>query len=129
MSDNNESIKTQLDIFFTSASLEIAQRAKRIIRKNARACRDRIKDRSPVDTTSGTVREHGVYKNGWRVSIVELPLSIECTVHNYRRPYLTWLLENGHLLADGSRTKKQPHIEVSAQQQEEIMLREMKEFE
>lgn len=70
-------------------------------------------------------KEHGVYKNGWRVSTEEGPTYIVCTVRQYRRPSLTWLLEDGHELVQGGRTTPQPHIIANGEAEGELWLEEL----
>lgn len=121
----NESVASQLESYFYESNALLAKKVKAITKKHARALREKIKAASPVDTTSMDDKEHAVYKNGWRVSTSETALSIECVVHNYRRPSLTWLLEDGHLLENGSRTEAQPHIKNNGEAQGDLWLEEL----
>jgi hypothetical protein len=107
---NNPTVYEQLESYFMTQRREITQQVKRATVRHARNLRENLKCSSPVDTSGQYAREHRVYRNGWRVSTTESIYAIECVVHQYRRPYLTWLLENGHLLQDGTRTRAQPHI-------------------
>ena len=97
---------------------------KRVTKEHAKQLRETIKNDSPVNSDIDGY-EHGVYKNGWRVSTQESVFYIDCTVRQYRRPSLTWLLENGHLLQDGSRTRPQPHIENNGEAEGEKWLEEL----
>lgn len=58
----------------------------------------RVKNTSPKRT--------GVYSKSWGQSKSGDML----VLHNKKRPGLTHLLENGHALRNGGRTKPQPHI-------------------
>lgn len=112
-----------------TAEKQLNTKVKEITKKHARKLRLKIMADSPVDTTSVGEKEHGVYKNGWRVTTNESIYGIECVVRQYRRPSLTWLLENGHLLTDGTRTRPQPHIEQNGDNEAELWEKELTELE
>lgn len=61
-----------------------------------------LKETSPEKT--------GVYKKGWTVK--ETPTTKGCgfVVHNSKKPGLTHLLEEGHAMRNGGRSKKIVHI-------------------
>ncbi|MBO5449807.1 MAG: hypothetical protein J5994_10860 [Ruminococcus sp.] len=117
MADNTgPGVYKQLEEYFETQCKNILKGVKKITKAHARNCKENIKRDSPVNTADDG-KTHRVYKNGWRVSTYENPFSIQCEVHQYRRPYLTWLLEDGHLLPDGSRTKAQPHIRKNGEKE------------
>lgn len=122
-------IYEELSSFFQTAAMQITKEVKLVTKRHARQCRENIKNDSPINTTYDGKTEHGVYKNGWRVSTEESTFGIECVVHQYRRPSLTWLLENGHMLKDGSRTKAQPHINKNAEEELESWYNELCEID
>lgn len=103
---------------------ELDKAVKQVTKKHAKTLRETIMDESPVNSEIDGY-EHGVYKNGWRVSTQESLFYIDCTVRQYRRPSLTWLLENGHVLQNGNRTRPQPHIEKNGEEEGERWLEEL----
>ena len=123
----NEDLSREIEKLLMTEMTALEKEVKTVTKKYARKLRDKIIEDSPVDTTdkSGKV-EHGVYKNGWRVSTSEGVNYIDCTVRQYRRPSLTWLLEKGHLRLDGGRTQPQPHIEANADEIAEEWEKEMR---
>lgn len=56
----------------------------------------------------------GEYKKSWTSQIESKPGMIKITVHN-KKYQLTHLLENGHRIKGGGRTKPQPHIAPAEQ--------------
>lgn len=128
--DNNvgAGIYEELEGYFTTVCKQLTKQVKVITKRHAKACREKIKRESPIDTTSAGEKVHGVYKNGWRVSTDEAIYGIDCTVHQYRRPSLTWILEHGHLNADGSRTKPQPHINKNAEEELKLWYEELEQL-
>ena len=123
--DPNLSVEVQLHAILDDYLAGLDKTVKKVTKKHARTLRETIMNDSPIDTTSGGKVEHGVYKNGWRVSTTESLYYIDCTVRQYRRPSLTWLLENGHLLQDGTMTKPQPHIEDNGEAEGDRWLEEL----
>ena len=105
--------------------MELIKVVKKITKRHARKLRETIREQSPFDKTLMDGKEHGVYKNGWRVSTEEGPTYIVCTVRQYRRPSLTWLLEDGHELVQGGRTTPQPHIIANGEAEGELWLEEL----
>lgn len=124
-----DSVSRQIEKYFMTAEKQLNTKVKEITKKHARKLRLKIMADSPVDTTSVGEKVHGVYKNGWRVTTNESIYGIECVVRQYRRPSLTWLLENGHLLTDGRRTRPQPHIEQNGENEAELWTKELTELE
>jgi hypothetical protein len=124
-----ESVSRQIEKYFATAEKQLNTKVKEITKKHARKLRLKIMADSPVDTTSVGEKVHGVYKNGWRVTTNESIYGIECVVRQYRRPSLTWLLENGHLLTDGMRTRPQPHIEQNGDNEAELWTKELTDLE
>lgn len=127
MADND--LERQIENFFLTEQAKMEKEIKAITKRNARQLRDKIIADSPVDTTSVGEKVHGVYKNGWRVSTAEGVGYIDCTVRQYRRPSLTWLLENGHDLVGGKTASAIPHIENNAEEQTEQWIKELMQID
>lgn len=121
----NEDISSELIKYFSQESMAMIKEVKKITKRHARKLRETIREQSPYDKTLMDGKEHGVYKNGWRVSTEEGPTYIVCTVRQYRRPSLTWLLEDGHELVQGGRTTPQPHIKANGEAEGELWLEEL----
>lgn len=121
----NEDMSATLTNYYYDSSMLMIQEVKKITKKHARKLRNTIRDQSPIDVTIMDGKEHGVYKNGWRVSTEEGPTYIVCTVRQYRRPSLTWLLEDGHLLPQGGRTTPQPHIKNNGEVEGDLWIEEL----
>lgn len=122
---NVNNLSSELEMYFYNGSLEMMKEVKQITKKHARKLRETLREKSPIDTNIMDGKEHGVYKNGWRISTEESPLYIVCTVRQYRRPSLTWLLEDGHLTPQGGKTKKQPHIRPNGDAEGDLWLEEL----
>ena len=52
----------------------------------------------------------GKYRKGWKTKIEKTRISVDAVVYNAAAPGLTHLLENGHALANGGRSRAFPHI-------------------
>jgi len=81
---------------------EIIEGTKEAVSQIAEQCKENIVDASPVLT--------GKYKKGWTIKRDENAFKLICTIHNKNRYQLTHLLENGHLMKNGVRSKAFPHI-------------------
>lgn len=74
--------------------------------------------------TAGSFKNiSGDYRKGWRAKKVKG----KWIVHNATNYQLTHLLEKGHALADGGRSKAYPHIEPVEQELIEEFEREIRE--
>lgn len=88
---------------------------KEIVKKVSEDVKEKIKENAPVDT--------GAYKKSWTVTKTsEGSMSLTMTVHSKGKYRLTHLLENGHALKKGGRTRAFPHIK----QGEELAETELK---
>lgn len=122
---NSKGLSSEIEMYFYSESLQLMKEVKQITRRHAKKLRETLSEKSPIDTNIMDGKEHGVYKNGWRVSTEETPFYIVCTVRQYRRPSLTWILEDGHLFPNGNRTEKQPHIRPNGDAEADLWLEEL----
>lgn len=68
----------------------------------------KIQDVSPVNQKN--TKHKGRYKKGWKAQVTKEQNDINVVIYNKSDWQLTWLLENGHLLRNGNRTKPQVHI-------------------
>ena len=58
---------------------------------------------------AGSFGGTGKYRKGWKTKIEKTRISVDAVVYN-ATPGLTHLLENGHALANGGRSRAFPHI-------------------
>lgn len=76
---------------------------KKIAKSVAKDVKKDIQEHAPKKT--------GRYKKSWTVkTVTDSALAIELVVHSKDRYMLTHLLENGHALRNGGRTRAFPHI-------------------
>ena len=76
---------------------------KKVVRKAGNEVRSEIQANAPKDT--------GAYAKSWAVKkMKESSEKLEVVVHSKNRYQLAHLLEYGHALRGGGRTKAQPHI-------------------
>lgn len=122
---NSKGLSSEIEMYFYSESMLLMKEVKQITRKHAKKLKETLREKSPIDTNIMDGKEHGVYKNGWRISTEETPFYIVCTVRQYRRPSLTWILEDGHLWPNGDRTEKQPHIRPNGDAEADLWLEEL----
>lgn len=111
----------KVDDFLESVQGELAEYAeevtgdvKQAVKEVARATVKEVKARSPVDS--------GNYRKGWgQVKVSESEGSIVIAIRNKKYYWLTHLLENGHALKSGGRTRAFQHIKPA----EEFAAREL----
>jgi hypothetical protein len=70
----------------------------------------KVKDLSP-ERTKGA----GSYKRGWTAKVERQTGSVKVTVYNRKKYRLTHLLEHGHQIKGGGKTKAKPHIAPAEQ--------------
>ena len=79
------------------------EQVKRAVRKAGNTVRKEIQENAPKNT--------GDYAKSWAVKKVrESSHTLEVVVHSKNRYQLTHLLEFGHCLRNGGRTRAMPHI-------------------
>lgn len=94
-----EAVRGELDGYAEEVTGDVKQAVKEV----ARATVKEVKAKSPVET--------GNYKKGWgQVKVSETEGSIVIAIRNKNYYWLTHLLENGHALKSGGRTRAFPHI-------------------
>ena len=87
----------------TEYTNEVTGYVKESVKDVAKETVKEVKRRSPVRS--------GAYKKSWgQTQIYEGPGGIRITIHNKKHYRLTHLLENGHALKSGGRTRAFPHI-------------------
>lgn len=92
------------------------QAIREVAPKVAREARKELKATSPMD------RKRRHYADGWAVQTQDTRNGISVVVYNRTKPGLTHLLENGHALRNGGRSRAIPHIApVNAAAQEKFL--------
>lgn len=98
---------------------EVTDGTKDAVKEAAKACKNQIKQNSPVLT--------GSYRKGWTEKIVyEGREDIRITVHNRTDYQLAHLLEYGHAKVVGGRVPGYAHIAPAAQNASDMLMREVK---
>jgi hypothetical protein len=68
------------------------------------------KDAANELKSAGTFGGTGKYRKGWKAKVEKSRLGVEGVVYNAAMPGLTHLLEHGHALRGGGRSRSFPHI-------------------
>lgn len=93
-----------------------ADNLKREVRKTGNKIKNEIQKNAPVKS--------GAYKKSWKVKTLnERVNSLNLVVHSSNRYQLSHLLEFGHALRNGGRSKANPHIKLA----EELGIKEFEE--
>lgn len=93
---------------------QVTDEIKQEIRETAEACKTQIQLNSPTRT--------GEYKRGWAIKTAyESDADLRVVIYNRKKPSLTQLLENGHVIKNGTgrvygRAKAYPHIAAAEQE-------------
>lgn len=69
---------------------------------------NKIQNVSPINQKN--TKHKGRYKRGWRAKIDRKQNDVNVIIYNQTDWQLTWLLEHGHLLRNGNRTRPKVHI-------------------
>ena len=94
--------KASVDGILEKFSGDLSNALDEVIQEVAKEARKEVAARSP--------RKTGKYASGWKIENTGNRLGPSRTIYN-QRPGLPHLLEYGHALRGGGRTKAQPHIE------------------
>ena len=86
----------------------ITEGTQKAVEEAAKVAKKEAKSGSPVG-------KRGKYQKGWSVKQKKTRLGAEATVYNRTDYQLTHLLEKGHALRGGGRTKAIPHIAPAEQ--------------
>ena len=121
-----EDFEKQLMAYLNGAAMKIKANSDKIAKKHASQLARTIKEASPYDPKSKHRKGH--YKDGWGTrkgySNVDY---FEYEVRNSKKYQLTHLLEHGHIAADGTRVKAQPHINSNADAEITAFIEDLKE--
>ena len=94
-----EAVRGELEEYADEVTGDVKQAVKEV----AKATVKEVKAKSPVKT--------GNYKKSWgQVKVSETKGSVVISIRNKKYYWLTHLLENGHALKNGDRTRAFPHI-------------------
>lgn len=92
---------------------------KEAVTKTAKSAQKELKKNGSFKSRSGK------YRKGWKTKIEETRLSVEGVVYNASSPGLTHLLEFGHALQNGGRSKAYPHISTANDNAAEMLEKEL----
>ena len=97
------------------------EQVKRAVRKAGNTVRKEIQQNAPKNT--------GDYAKSWAVKKVrESSHTLEVVVHSKNRYQLTHLLEFGHCLRNGGRTRAMPHIAPAEEKGIEQLEKQIEEY-
>lgn len=119
---NGFSVSAQVDKLLNDYSVEMKRKATEIFDQVAKEAVQQLKATSP----RGTGKHAGEYAKAWTIKRQNDKRKglATITVHNRDHYQLTHLLEYGHALPQGGRSKAQPHIEkVETWSQNEVVRR------
>ena len=97
------------------------EQVKKAVRKAGNTVRKEIQENAPKNT--------GDYAKSWAVKKVrESSHTLEVVVHSKNRYQLTHLLEFGHCLRNGGRTRAMPHIAPAEEKGIEQLEKQIEEY-
>lgn len=100
--------ETELSKIMEEYAGNITEGTQKAVEEAAKVAKKEAKSGSPVG-------KRGKYQKGWSVKQKKTRLGAEATVYNRTDYQLTHLLEKGHALRGGGRTKAIPHIAPAEQ--------------
>ena len=113
-SDFAKAVSSELAEYAADITTDVKKSVKEVAKDTVRE----VKKRSPSDS--------GAYRKSWRSEEVEVTrFSQTMVIHNKTHYRLTHLLENGHALVGGGRTKAQPHIKPAEEFAERELMRKI----
>ncbi|WP_273234184.1 HK97 gp10 family phage protein [Ileibacterium valens] len=99
-----------------------AKGVKSAVKKTAKHVCQQIKDTAPRSHS----KRSGTYANSWTTkNTKESNEELEVTVYSRNQYQLTHLLEHGHAVKGGGRTRAQPHIAPAEQEGIEMLEKEI----
>lgn len=113
-SDFAKAVSSELAEYAADITTDVKKSVKEVAKDTVRE----VKKRSPSDS--------GAYRKSWRADEVDVTrFSQTMVIHDKTHYRLTHLLENGHALVGGGRTKAQPHIKPAEEFAEHELMRKI----
>lgn len=110
-------ISLQMDEILKEISEEVDDAIEEGLKKAPKLCKKELRANSPKNT--------GDYSKGWKIKRHKKRFK-GATVYNDKKPRLTHLLENGHVIRNGKgtygRAPAQPHIEPASEKATELFI-------
>lgn len=103
-----DNFESELSKIMEEYAGNITEGTQKAVEEAAKVAKREAKSGSPVG-------KRGKYQKGWSIKQKKTRLGAEATVYNRTDYQLTHLLEKGHALRGGGRTKAIPHIAPAEQ--------------
>lgn len=114
-----DQLAAEINEMMAAYSEQVTADTKEAVKEVAKTCRKEIVAHAPVRT--------GSYKKSWKAEVdVETSASLKFVVYSKNRYQLAHLLEKGHVLRNGGRSRAFPHIEPAQENAEKELLRKIK---
>lgn len=85
----------------------VVETVQRVTNELAKDGLSKVKAASPV---SGKSPKSSAYRSGWSKKVITNRLGASAIIYNGKYPGLVHLLEKGHALRNGGRSRAQPHV-------------------
>lgn len=85
----------------------VIETVQRVTNELAKDGLSKVKAASPV---SGKSPKSSAYRSGWSKKVITNRLGASAIIYNGKYPGLVHLLEKGHALRNGGRSRAQPHV-------------------
>lgn len=85
----------------------VTETVQRVTNELAKDGLSKVKAASPV---SGKSPKSSAYRSGWSKKVITNRLGASAIIYNGKYPGLVHLLEKGHALRNGGRSRAQPHV-------------------
>ena len=102
-SDLQKAVETVLQEYEES----MTETVQRVTNELAKDGLSKVKAASPV---SGKSPKSSAYRSGWSKKVITNRLGASAIIYNGKYPGLVHLLEKGHALRNGGRSRAQPHV-------------------